>query len=99
MRVIELEKAGMASAVTEMRIEQAIHHKTPAAASVVHAPGDMLRVYRESDKRLLGPYRVVRAEGNGIYVDWDGRMVQFNGFQVIPDRTFTVESMMSGIRK
>lgn len=65
----------------------------------MHAPGYLVKLYRESDKRFLGPYRVVGVERNEIYVDLDGRMAHFNVAQMLPVRTFTGETMMQTVHQ
>lgn len=88
MEAIRIANAEMATITAEMRIRQALRAKTPASADYVINPGDNVRVFRESDKRFLGPYRVVQVEGKQIFIERDGKRVQHNIDQIIPERIF-----------
>lgn len=50
MDAIRISNAEMATIRAELRIRQALRSRTPPSADYVISPGDLLRVFRESDK-------------------------------------------------
>lgn len=58
----------MAYIVSEQGIRQALSSRPPATASIVHAQGDLVRIYRENDKKLMGPYGGIRVDEKEVYV-------------------------------
>lgn len=97
MRIIQTAKSEMATIVAELRIKQALLSRPPAAASVIHQPGDMVRIYREGDRRMIGPFRVIRIQEKEIYVDQDGRLAHYNITQAIPERRQTHEDLLTDV--
>ncbi len=53
-----------------------------------YKPGDKLRVYRETDKKYVGPFPVIRIDGKQVYVLQDDREVQFSIHQNILASTY-----------
>lgn len=94
MKLLQVADSEKAYVVSEMRIKKALLSRTPAAARVIHAPGDLVRVYHEGDKRFLGPFRVVKVDEKEVYVDYDGRLAHFNAVEVIQEKTGCGDGIM-----
>ena len=50
---------------------------------------------RESDKRLHGPYTVIRVDGKEVYVEIDNHLRRFNVSQVILERSIDAETQIN----
>lgn len=85
MKLLQNARAEMASIVSEMHISEALRSKPPSVASIIHAPGDMVRLYLDNDKKFLGPFLVIKVEDKEIFVDYDGPLEHINCSQVIPE--------------
>lgn len=68
MNDLESARRERAIITAELRILKAIKSKAPGNAILIIEAGDHVRVYRETDKRYLGPYLVILAYGNPIFV-------------------------------
>ena len=95
MTALKLAKYEMATIFAEQRIRQALNNRTPAATSIVIAPCYRVRVIRESDKRLHGPYNVIRVDGKEVYVEIDNHLRNFNVSQVIRERNINGETQLN----
>lgn len=98
MRALEVARREMETIVAKLRITQAMRSRIHAAANYVITPGDLVRVYRETNNQLNGPYKVVKVEGKQIYIDRDGTMAQHNLSQIVPERIFTGSDQLLLVR-
>ena len=72
MNSLRLAKQEIDTIVADQIIIQELNSWTPAASSIVVASGNYVRVVRESDNRLHGPYNVIRVDSKEVYVEVDG---------------------------
>ncbi len=68
-RMNELEKARneMATIVAELRLKTALASRVPRNADLSAAAGDLMRVFRETYKRYVGPLPIIRVDGTSIF--------------------------------
>ena len=99
MLAMNIANMARAKIVAELRIKEALRARQNPAADYVISFGDLVRVYRETNKRLLGAYKVIRVEGKQILIDRDGSLVQYNIAQVLPDRIWTGEKTLEELRE
>ena len=78
----------MATIVTETRIHKALASWVSRTAGLTIQPGDKVRIYRESDKKYVGPYPVIRVDRKQVFVVIDDREVQFSIYQVVQATTY-----------
>lgn len=69
MRIIKTAKWQMESIVEETRTRDSLRKRSPAAASILYAPGDLMRVYRESYKIMSGRFLILRVNCQDLYVN------------------------------
>lgn len=104
MIAIESARREMERITAELRVRQALISRVPPAAQYVIAQGDLVRVYREGDKRFLGPFPVLRVAEKEVFVNQNGRLVHYNISQVVPHQvlhrpnTSLAESHMTTLR-
>lgn len=97
MRAVKTARSEMASVTVELWIKQALLSRPPAASSVVYAPGYMVSIYMEVNKKLIGPFSVVRVEYKDVYGDHDGWLAHYNDTQALPEANFSGDSMMEDV--
>ncbi len=98
MRCLAIARQEMATISAELRIRRALKAKVPPAADYILAPGDLVRVRRESDRKLFGPYPVTRVTGKNVFIYRDGHEVQHHLVQVVPERTLNGDSTLQLVR-
>ena len=95
----------MATITAELRVTKALRSKVPRNADLVIFPGQRVLVWRESDKKYIGPYPVIRVDDKQVYL-LDGNVEkQFSVHQVIPEKQFNsiingddfIESLHTGV--
>ncbi len=89
IRLLEIARIEMATIVAELRIREAMQSRMRPAARYILAPGAKVRVYRETDKKITGPYTVIDVQDKDIFIDRKGKRVHHNISQVIPKTTDT----------
>lgn len=60
MRALPVSRREMETIVAQLRINQALRARISAAANYIISPGDLIRVFRETDRKIHGPYTVLR---------------------------------------
>lgn len=98
MRAVQAACREMATITVELRIRKSLCSKTPPAAGYVLAAEDFVRVSHESDRKLLGPYRVKKLDGKQIFINRNGTQVQHNIAQVVPERVFNGDETLRVLR-
>lgn len=88
MAALRNARAEMATITAELRVRKALMSKIPTAASYVINPGEQVWVYRETDKRYIGPHPVIRVEDKQVFILVGNKEVQHSIHQVIPDQDF-----------
>lgn len=87
MQALSLARDEMATLVAEQRILRALRSKLPPASKYNLQSGDLVRVYWEKERKLLGQVQIVKVEHKIIHVT-DGITVKpFSRVQVMPIRT------------
>ena len=66
----------MTTIVSEMRIHKALASRVPRKANLTIEPGDKIRIYRESDKKYVGPYPSIRVNIKQDFAVSDDRELQ-----------------------
>ena len=97
----------MANITAEVRIRKALSSLVPRNAYLVIEDVDLVRVFRETDKRYVGPYPVICVDGIHVFTIDNHREVKFNKHQVLPATTYDkiisgkylVTSLHSSLRK
>ncbi|MEM1283154.1 MAG: reverse transcriptase domain-containing protein [Chlamydiota bacterium] len=83
MRALEVARAEMSTVTSELRIRKAMLSKVPRNADLVLNPGDMVRVFRETDRKYLGPYPVIRVDGKQVFILINDKEIQHSIHQVL----------------
>ncbi len=78
----------MAIITVEFRIRKALWSRVPRNADLVIEVGDLGRVFRETDKRYVGPYFVICIDGPHVCIIVNHRKVKFNEHQVLLATTY-----------
>ncbi len=78
----------MATIVSELRVQKALASRVPRSAELKIEPGDKFRIYRETDKKYIGPYPVIRVDGKQLFIKINDREVQFSVHQAIQASTY-----------
>lgn len=68
LKFLKVARSEMAPISTDLRIKQALLSLPPAAYSVLHAPGDKERVYRDIYRRMMGPFSSRTSRRKNIFV-------------------------------
>ncbi len=84
----------IASITTELRIRKALMSCVPRNSDLVIEVGDLVRIFRETDERYIGPYPVIGVDGTHVFIFDNHREVKFNEHQVLP--ATTNDSIVSG---
>lgn len=63
MRALQQARKEMATITAEIRIQRALSSRVPRNTDLELHPGDRVRVYRETDRKYIGPFPVIRADG------------------------------------
>jgi len=95
-RMLALQEARkeMATITAELRLKKALLSKVPRNADLTVETGDMVRIYRETDKKYIGPFPVIRMDGKQVYVIQNDREVQYSLHQILPAVKY--DSMVNG---
>ncbi|PXF46968.1 Transposon Ty1-PR3 Gag-Pol polyprotein [Gracilariopsis chorda] len=77
-----------------MGISTALRVRTPEAAKHSIPPGDHVWIYRETDSihkrgHFSGPLKVLKMENKQVFLNYNGKLVQYSVSQCIPDTTPT----------
>ncbi len=78
----------MAIVTAELRIRKALSSHVPRNADLVVEVGDLVRVFRETGKRYVGPYPVILVDVNHVFINENYLKVKFNKHQVLPATTY-----------
>lgn len=84
MAALKTSKDEMERISVEQNILRALRSNLHPAAIYNIQPGDLVRVFREENRKWIGPVKVVKTERNIIYVLDDVKTKAFNASQVIP---------------
>ncbi len=88
MDAMQSDRREMAIITAELQIRKALSSRVPRNADLVIEVGDLVRVFRENDKRYVGPYPVIRVDGTHVFIIDNHREVKFNKHQVLPASTY-----------
>ena len=85
---MQLARRKTAIISTELRIWKALSSRVSRNTDLVIEVGDLVRVFRETDKRYVWPYPVIRVERTHVFIVENHREVKFNKHQVLPVTTY-----------
>ncbi len=68
----------IATIVSELRVQKALASRVPGNAELKVEPGDKVRTYRDTDKKYVGLYPMIRVDGKQLFVVINNREVQFS---------------------
>ena len=88
MEALKEARAEAATITAKLRVRKAILAKTPRNVDLVLNRGDMVRVYRETDRCYTGPYPIHRVEGTQVFLIINNHEVKHNIDQVIPAKDY-----------
>ena len=88
MEALKEARAEAATITAQLRVRKAMLAKVPRDVDLVLKRGDMVRVYRETDKKYTGPFPVERVDGTKVFVIVNGHEVQHNLDQVILSKEY-----------
>ncbi len=88
MDALSRARQEMATIVSEMPVQKALTSRVPRNAELKIEPADKVRIYRETDKKYVGPYPVIRVDGKQLFVVIEDREVQFSVHQAIQASTY-----------
>ena len=78
MEALKNARAEAEAISAKLRVRKAILAKATRNVYLFLHPGDLVRVYRETEKRYTGPYPVIRVEGTQVFITVKNREVQHN---------------------
>lgn len=64
--------------VAELRITQGLCSRIPAAENYFISPSDSVRFFRKTDRKIHGPYNVLKVEDKQVFIDRGETIVQHN---------------------
>jgi len=99
MKAITTSQLEMNTITAELRIRKALLSKVPPSADYILNVGSKVRVVRESDRVIKGPFTITRVDGKQIFVDYDGTEKQFSITQIIPDQVLNGDYSLHELRK
>lgn len=82
-KALEMTRIEMAIIVAQLRTAQALCHRVPPESNPILQPGMKARVDRETNKRLNGPYEVIKISDKQVYVNCNRKLVQFKTSQIM----------------
>lgn len=85
MKALTTARTEMNTIVAELRVRQALRARIPTAANYILTPGQKGRIFREGDKKFIGPFTIVSVDSKQVFVDRNGKRAQYNISQVIPE--------------
>ncbi len=85
LRINALSRARqeMAKVVSKMLVLKALTPRIPRSAELKIKRGDKFRIYRETYKKYVEPYPVIRVDGKQLFVVIKDREVHFRVHQAI----------------
>ncbi len=78
MDALSVARQEMDTIVSELRVQKALASRFPRNAKLKIEPGYKVRICRETDKKYIGPYPVIRVYGKQLFVIISDREVQFS---------------------
>lgn len=78
LAALQLARQELATLVAQIRVQEALRSRTPAAADFIIVPAMKSRVIRENDNKLQGPYTVLRVNRKQVLLNINGKETQFN---------------------
>lgn len=88
MDALQAARREMETITAETRIRKALSSRVPRNADLIISPGDSVRVFRETDRRYIGPFKVIRVDDKQVYVLDGNREVQYNITQILPSTEY-----------
>ena len=88
LQALEASRREMLTIVSDQCVKQALHSRLPRCVSFNVNPGELVRIYRESDKKYVGPYKVISTDGKQVTVLVGNRSVHHSLHQLLPEKTF-----------
>ena len=83
MEALKNARAEAAAITAQIRVRKALLAKVPRNVDLVLKRGDLVRVFRETDKRYTEPYPVERVDGTQVFIIVNNQEVQHNIDQVM----------------
>lgn len=93
---LKTARAEMEQITAELRIRKALLSRVPRSADIVFSKGQLVRVFRESDSKYVGPYPIIRIEEKQVFLLINDKEVQFSIHQLIPAKEY--EEIKNGDR-
>ncbi len=78
MDALSVARQEMDTIVSELRVQKALASLFPRNTELKIEPGYKVRICRETDKKYIGPYPVIRVYGKQLFVIISDREVQFS---------------------
>lgn len=88
MRALLHARKEMSTITAELRIRRALMSKAPRNVDIVIEPGDKVRVFRETDRKYIGPFPVIRVDKKQIFVLQKDVEKQYSLHQVLRADSF-----------
>lgn len=86
MMALQTAREEMAKIAAEQRVIMALKSKVPPDSRFVLKPGDLVRVYREKERRWIGPVEIVKLEDKSVFVSDTTKVVKFKISKIMPIR-------------
>lgn len=93
MRALHEARKEMSIITAELSIRKALMSQRPRNTDLVLELGDKVRVFRETDKKFIGPLSVIRIDGKQFCVIQNEIEMKYSLHQVIPAEEFSKSSM------
>lgn len=84
MKALSEARREMSTITAELRIRQALLSRVPRNADTIIEPGQKVKVYRETDRKYIGPFPVSRVDGKQIFVLQNEVEKKYSLHQVLP---------------
>lgn len=95
MKHLKSARYEAATITAQLRVRKAMLAKVPKNVDLILNCGDMVRVFRKTDKKYLGTYPVDRVQGSQVFVIVNDNEVQHNPDQVVPSKEY--EYLVNGL--
>jgi len=94
MRALHEARKEMASVTAELRIRKALMTRAHPNTDIIINQGDKVRVFRETDRKYIGPFPVIRVDGKKVFVLQNDTEKQYSLHQVVLSEQY--ENILNG---
>lgn len=93
-KALQQARKEMATITAEIRIKRALLSRVPRNTDLNLNLGDQVRVYRETDRKYIGPFPVIRTDGKQVFVLQNNTEKTYSLHQIVLAKDF--ERILNG---